>query len=100
MNTPTPESLAAITKNLAAITERVDDFIEALSEHFISADAVNALALEINKLLTNQQNGMNILALSVCLADVLSEMDAEHRGIALAGVCKLVLNASKEEAAP
>ena len=101
MNTPTPESLAAITKNLAAITERVDTFIETLSEHFVSSDAVNTLAQEINTMLDGRQNGMNILALSVCLATVLAEMDREHRAIALAGVCKLVItmNEGEEEAA-
>ena len=90
---PTPE-------NLDAIIERVDDFVEALTEHFISADAVNTLAQEINDVLDGRQNGMNILALSVALAAVLSDMDAEHRSIALAGFCKLVLNASKEEETP
>jgi hypothetical protein len=90
MNIPTPE-------NLAAITERVDTFIETLSEHFTSSDAVNTLAGEINAMLDGRQNGMNILALSVCLANVLAEMDREHRAIALAGVCKLVITMNDEE---
>jgi hypothetical protein len=90
MNIPTPE-------NLAAITERVDTFIETLTEHFISADAINTLAEEINAVLAGRQNGMNLLALSVCLATVLAEMDAEHRAIALAGVCKLVITMNEEE---
>jgi hypothetical protein len=90
MNIPTPE-------NLAAITERVDTFIETISEHFVSGDAINTLAGEINAMLDGRQNGMNILALSVCLASVLSEMDREHRAIALAGVCKMVITMNDEE---
>lgn len=90
MTIPTPE-------NLAEITERVDNFIETLSAHFISGDAINTLAGEINAMLGGRQNGMNILALSVCLANVMSEMDREHRAIALAGVCKMVITMSEEE---
>jgi hypothetical protein len=84
-------------KNIEAFTERVDNFIETITEGFPSIDAINTLAQEVNTLLANRQNGMNILALSVVLANVLRDMDHEHRSLALAGIVKMVLTMNEEE---